>query len=572
MAADLTQSFMGKHFEKVVLAAAGVVFLGALGYFVIRPHSEEALRKDVKRRVDDVKKRIDKATLEDALSKEERVTLGIDQPALTVPGFESMVKDLGVPWEPLGKLEEGMPPERAPTVTVKVKKRLPKVVAIEDIETAVGRGSTSEVVPKPLAKLEGKTTTIYDVAWVGVVGKFDLTAQRDDYLAGNVQYQPVFVSKVELRRRELKPDGTWSDWAAVAPAAPKALLAKWPRFPANPQDKRGVTEWGEGLGKFQADVRRMPFYPLLAVDPEGQTAQSLAGPITGVEQPPLPPPKVGAPAAAPTGPPPGPPPPGPPPPPPGTEGPELPPWLQPSTKPSKTTEPTKPVTPAAARHVLATLWANDATVEPGKTYQYQMRPSILNPLYSLDPLVLQDPKDRWVPELAGEWSEPTKEVTIPPVAQFFFVGSFAGKPNLELHRWIFGQWVIVPSAQASVGAPVVYIKARAKIRVPGSGETRDVDVDLSPGILLVDVIRNFPYRPEGNPKAIGTNVLVYAEPQGRLSERIEWDDRNAARIARSGREKQVPTKPVEIAPPPPKPVPPKPAPPKPAPKPPVPRK
>jgi hypothetical protein len=163
-----------------------------------------------------------------------------------------------------------------------------------------------------------------------------------------------------------------------------------------------------------------------------------------------------------------------------------------------------------------------------------------------------DDKARWTLELAGEWSRPSKEVTIPPVNQFFFVGSFGGKPNLELHRWIFSQWVTVPSAQASIGAPVLYVKPRWKIRVPGGGtETKEVDVDLSPGILLVDIIRNFRYRPEGNPSAIATNILVYAESQGRLSQRIEWLDRQAANMARKGREAVVPTRPGEEVPSPP---------------------
>jgi hypothetical protein len=160
-----------------------------------------------------------------------------------------------------------------------------------------------------------------------------------------------------------------------------------------------------------------------------------------------------------------------------------------------------------------------------------------------------DDKARWTLEITGEWSKSSKEVTIPPVNQFFFVGSFGGKPNLELHRWIFSQWVIVPSAQASIGAPVLYVKPRTKIRVPGGGtETKEVDVDLSPGVLLVDIIRNFRYRPEGNPQAIATNTLVYAESQGRLSQRIEWLDRQAANMARKGREAVIPTRPGEEAP------------------------
>ena len=541
MAADLTQSFMGKHFEKVVLGAAVAVFLVALGWFVIVTESQEKVRNDVKRRVAEAKKRIDNATLYDATTKEELVALGIGQPVLTVPGFESLLKDLGASWDEATKWAENLPkPQEIVGPGLIVKTPPATIMPIEDLEVAVGRGTTSEPIPNPLAKLADAKTAVFDVAWAGVVGRFDLTAQLDEYLAGNAVYQPILISKVELQRREQKPDGTWSDWAAVPPAAPKALLAKLPRFPASPQDRRAGGEWFRGLLDLQAAVRRMPFYPLLAADPELQTVQALAGPIQGVEQPP-PPPKPEAPAARPAETAPAAPDEVLPPLRPATS--ELPPWMQTVTPGGKTAEGPKVGTPeATVKHVMATLWVVDGAVEPGKTYQYQMRPSIANPVWS----VATDEKDRWQLELTGEWSKPSKEVTIPLVNQFFFVGTFGGRPNLELHRWIFSQWVIVPSAQASVGAPVLYIKPRTKIRVPGGTETKEVDVDLGPGTLLVDIIRGFPYRPEGNPRAIPTNVLIYADAQGRLLQRIEWEDRKAANVARKPRENVVPAKPAEV--------------------------
>jgi hypothetical protein len=549
MAADLTQTILGKHVEKVVLAAAVAIFLGALGWFVIFTQSQEKLRQDVKHRLDQAKERIAKADLNDAVTKEERVLLGLDQPPLTVAAYESMLKGLGARWDALTRLAENQPLKKE-VIRPVVPSTLPKVVPIEDLEVAVGRGTTSEPVPDPLAKLAASKGTLYDVAWAGVVGRMDLTEQLDLCLAGRADYQPVLLSKVELQRRELKPDGTWSQWQAVSPSAPKAVLDKLPKFPANPQDKRAVGDWGSGIFTRQADVRRMPFYPLLASDPEGQTVRALVGPIQGVEQP-QPPAKEEPPAAkAAEGAPAAPSAEAPPPPPKATTG-NLPPWFQqPSTKDAeRPSEGPKAVTPAvAAKHVMATLWVVDGGVEPGKTYQYQMRPSIVNPIYGTRDAV--DDKARWTLEITGEWSRPSKEVTIPPVNQFFFVGSFGGKPNLELHRWIFSQWVIVPSAQASIGAPVLYTKPRTKVRVPGGGtETKEVDVDLSPGILLVDIIRSFRYRPEGNPQAIATNILVYAESQGRLSQRIEWLDRQAANMARKGREAVIPTRPAEEGPP-----------------------
>jgi hypothetical protein len=82
----------------------------------------------------------------------------------------------------------------------------------------------------------------------------------------------------------------------------------------------------------------------------------------------------------------------------------------------------------------------------------------------------------------------------------------------------------------------VYSK-RQKLELPGGREKEMVlqEVDMSPGVLLVDVIRNFPYLPEGNTRPIRTNILVYADTKGQLGTRIEWEDKKAAaneRIAR----------------------------------------
>jgi hypothetical protein len=560
MAADLTESFLGKHVEKIVLAAAVALFLGTLGWFVIFTQSQEKLRIEVNRRVEETKERIQKAEIPDAIPKEERVALGIDLPVLTVSGFELRLKSLGPSWDALTRWSENQPKPGGVIEPTKIVRTLPdKIMPIQDLEVAVGRGTTIEPVPNPLSKLVDAKATLYDVAWAGIVGRMDLSAQLEEYTKGNAVYQPILLTKVELQRRELKPDGTWSEWQAVPPSAPRALLTKLPKFPANPQDKRAVGEWATGVINLQADIRRMPFCPLLASD--GKTVQALAGPIQGVEQPPPPPPKIEASAAPAEAAPAAPAPEAPPPPKPAVGN--LPPWFtQPTTPAEKPAEGTQAVTPAAVKHVMATLWAVDATVEPGKTYQYQMRPSLVNPVYSS--LEAKDEKTRWTLELTGEWSKASREVTIPPVNEFFFVGGFGGRPNLELHRWIFGQWVIVPSAQASIGAPVVYVKPRTKITVPGGTGTKEIDVDLSPGITLVDTIRNFRYRPEGNPQAIPTNILVYADALGRLSQRIEWLDRQAANKARKDREGVLPTKAGEVAPPPvrPPPPPPKKAPPR----------
>jgi len=351
---------------------------------------------------------------------------------------------------------------------------------------------------------------------------------------------------VDLQRREILPDGTPGEWQDIKSAASAEVLSQIPARPKSEQDKRAVGQWYLGLKKFQAEVRRPPFYSLAATDPEyGRTTALIAGPITGVEQPSLEapraaPPKIevkpaegeakegeakeGAPEAEKAAPP-----PPPPPPPPKGSGQGVPDWV-PQTAPAE--KPTRGVQagPAEAEHVYATVWANDDSVVPGKTYQYRMRAAVFNPVYSQ--ASVKDEKARWALDFPSEWSEPTDEVAVPPIVEFFFVGTFGERVNLELHRWIHGQWVIVPSAPSNLGAPVLYTKNGAKIVTPVSGKEMTRDVDLSPQALMVDVVKAFPYQPAVGSKVINTNMLVFADPQGNLEQRIEWEDRERAAKAR----------------------------------------
>jgi hypothetical protein len=401
------------------------------------------------------------------------------------------------------------------------------VQEVTNVEVVVGRGTTTEAVPTAVFHLDKPSYS--DIVWAGCAGQFDLTAQVEAYWQANAPPQPIILARVELQRRELKADGSWSDWQAVTPALPKAAADKWPKWPANPSDVREVGEWGAALAdpKTQAAIRLMPLYHLEARDEEGRTTQAITGNATGVEQPELTPPKPAtAPAAAPAAAP------------PATE-PAVPaaapakaatseedsPWAARSPSAAKTTA---APTEAARKRVVAWVSAYDTSVMPGVTYQYQMRVALRNPVYSL--ARVEDPNVRWAPMLPGEWSQPTQAVTIPPLVQFYFVGMGGDRPNVELQRWILGQWIKIPSVQCNLGAPIYFVR-REQLRLPGSKDqkTKDtVEVDLSPQAVLVDVIHNFPYQPEGNAKPIRTNVLVCADAAGQLFHRIDWEDKNAA--------------------------------------------
>jgi len=531
MAADLTQTFWGKHFEKIIVAVAAVVFIIAMAFFVVMRKSQEQdltrTERSVKA-VEESRKAPVAEQLEKALTAKERADLGIGQPAVTPQDFARRLSELPPAPEAGKDLVQGIVVEEKIDDGKKLPPppEAPRVQEVTNVEVVVGRGTTAEAVSTAVFQLDKPFFS--DIVWAGCAGQLDLTAQVEAYWKANDPPQPIVVARVEMQRRELKVDGSWSDWQYVTPALPKAVADKWPQLPANLSDVRAVGEWGGALETNQAAIRLMPLYPLVAADEEGRTTRAITGSATGIEQPELTPPKPAvAPAAAPAAAP-------------SATAPAAPaaapvkpeaseensPWV--TRAPSAAARTTAEPTVAARKRVVAWVSAYDTSVTPGATYQYQMRVALRNPVYSL--ARVEDPKVRWTPMLPGEWSQPTRAVTIPPLVQFYFVGMGGDRPNVELQRWILGQWIKFPSVQCNLGAPVYFVR-REQLRLPGSKDQKikdTVEVDLSPQVVLVDVIHNFPYLPEGNVRPIRTNVLVCADAAGRLFHRIDWVDKNAA--------------------------------------------
>ena len=576
--ADSMQTFLSKHVEKIILATAIVIFAVAMMVFVAMRDTVFGDQEQVRTRVESLVKSLveDRKApgLDKALTAEERIALGFEQAPPTGEKFIKGRDALAAAWD--AKIDKWAEPKPKTTYIPPVAPETPAIVDVTDLQVFHGRGTTAEAVPNAVFKLE-KPTPLADIVWAGIIGHLDLTAQLAAYNKANDPLDPsgILLSKMELQRREQKPDGTWSEWAPVAPTLPTVMAAKWPKPPANPRDKAAAGAWYVACRTRQADLRRMPLYTLIP-NKQSQTADAVAGAVTVVEQPEMkrpPEPVPAAPAAAP-----------------GTAAPatpapapdETPPPLAPTggaspwakhvaTTPAQPTPGTTHPEVATPKRVIATLWAYDTTVEPGKTYQYQMRASVVSPIYS-DPEV-EDDKARWTLEFTGPWSSSSHEVTIPNLVEFFFIGTAGGdKVNLELHRWILGQWVIRPSVQCNLGAPVVFIKQQ-KLTIPSakgggkeSATTEAINVDMNPQVLLVDVLRGFRYVPEGGTKSIPTNILLYSDARGQLERRTEWDDKNAARTARAERESGVvgpikgPPPPPTKTPPPPKPKPERPAP------------
>jgi hypothetical protein len=550
MAADLTQSFWGKHFEKIVVAAAGVIFIAAVIFFVVYRTPQADVRTSVEKMVEDLQKAKKPPSLKEVLG-DEAEKLGIDQAPLTTKKYDEELNGLAKPpWNPSFDFVAQWMQTQTGTTTIAVA-RAPKIVPVTDVVTFWGRGTTAEKVENPIFKLD--KPALSDIVWAGVLGHVDLTAQQEEYLNADDPVNPVFLTKIELQRREMKLDGTWTDWKSVTPSLTTTAAAKWPKMPANPRDIRLVQQWVGAVRTMQASIRHMPFYTLLGMDKEGKLAASVTTPSTGLEQPeapkkaesvaaPVTPATAGQPAAA------------------ASEpdvsilsmpvvggGPAIPP-------PSHEA--------AAPKRIVAPIWAYDASVEPGKTYQYQMRVAIINPIYGMKSA---DPKVRLELEFVGPWSDPSPQVAIPPLVNFYYVGTSGAKANVELQRWILSQWVRVSSCPTSLGAPVTYVKPQ-KLELPGSPgkmTTDNIRVDLTPGIIVVDMLSRFPYQPEGNSRSIPANIMIYVDSAGRLGDRIDWEDKKEAANAWAVREAggsptttptptPVPVKPVPVKPVPPK--------------------
>jgi hypothetical protein len=546
MAADLTQTFMGKHGEKVAVGVAGLILVGAVAWFVVMREPHDDLRIEANRLVTQLENKVQQEVeLREVLEPDERTALGIGRQGTTVADLREAVTGLPQDYEvamtwvsPVYKKEKGPPPDKehyAPD----------EILPVEEVEVAVAYGVTDAVdVPNPQATLQTAEATYHDVVWAGVVGKFDLTRQveiiQKPYLAKNrtaplLADCPVTVSRLDVQRRQINPDGTTTDWEPITPTVPPEVAAAMPARPADNAEAAAGIEWGLTLMDMQAQIRRLPFFNILTLG-VGQTVQDLLGDVPPVSHPDLSrftakaapaAPAAETVAAAPAE---------------VAETETTPseavdsgspfrrrtrPRERPTEKPTDTTE------AAEREHVFATLWAHDATVKPGNTYQYRMRTAILNPVYSLQNV--QPEAARFQLEFEGPWSEPSAPVTVPELAEFYFVGTFGDRINLELHKWVHGQWIIVPSAPTYLGAPVVYTKTRARIAVPGTGETVEKDVEIAPGAFLVDLVRQFPYQPKGGTRPINANVLMYADDEGNLRRRIDWEDQEQSRDDRTRR-------------------------------------
>jgi hypothetical protein len=147
------------------------------------------------------------------------------------------------------------------------------------------------------------------------------------------------------------------------------------------------------------------------------------------------------------------------------------------------------------------VWAHDDTVEPEKTYRYQMRYLLKNPLYRRTQQVNNPAMARTlaITSAPSKWTEP---VTIPPTRSFFVSAGVApgmSTVKFDVFRWQEGAW-----------------HQKGFTVTPGDmiGLTDD-GTNFETGWTLVDL--------KTDPVRLDPRVIV-ADPEGNLMPRTFRDD------------------------------------------------
>jgi hypothetical protein len=130
----------------------------------------------------------------------------------------------------------------------------------------------------------------------------------------------------------------------------------------------------------------------------------------------------------------------------------------------------------------------------GRTFRYRVRIRFLNPLVGLPAQQIdkKHPEEPLMVELAGPWSEPTGEITLPTVTRYFLLGGFRNQAIFCLYRWYLGSWHRAKSVSFTVG-DVLQHQASEEVSTPklkGDAQKlpRRVRVDYSTGMTLVDTL------------------------------------------------------------------------------------
>src|SRR5688572_9333224 len=97
-----------------------------------------------------------------------------------------------------------------------------------------------------------------------------------------------------------------------------------------------------------------------------------------------------------------------------------------------------PGTPVRPQDV--SIWAHDDTVQPGKTYRYRVRYTLLNPLFN-KPGVAKNPADARQFAIESPFSDWGPAIEVPSLTNFFIANALMnqGKVRFDVYHWEKGQ-------------------------------------------------------------------------------------------------------------------------------------
>jgi hypothetical protein len=180
------------------------------------------------------------------------------------------------------------------------------------------------------------------------------------------------------------------------------------------------------------------------------------------------------------------------------------------------------------------IWVYDTapgSIVNGATYQYRVRPRILNRLAGM-PESFTNPADSQVIFVAGAWSEPTEPIHIPQASWYFITRDEKNRREVyaEFFRWYDGVWVKSKAAPFQEGQPLVH-QERVEVPAPNQRQTADKPlVDFGEDLTLLDIDFAMPLRERksgNNPLIVRFSAqpapetaAVFANGKGELQERV----------------------------------------------------
>lgn len=185
------------------------------------------------------------------------------------------------------------------------------------------------------------------------------------------------------------------------------------------------------------------------------------------------------------------------------------------------------------------VWFHDDSVEPGKTYRYRIRVSIINSFVGRR-AALRDPTQAEKSVLVGEWSEPSDPVVVAPRNVFFVRAKGPGSEpsaSVDVFAWHNGNW-FKESFNVQIGDAIGEIKD-VRIGDGEGGRPQREMIDFATGAVVLDIRVDDPVwmrRAQGKGEfAYGEQrgvTIVYVDPvDGQVKQRFDRLDRLDRRYA-----------------------------------------